>query len=713
MLRMMRENTKVVLWIVLVGFLGGFVVIALGTGVRGCGDLVRSFGIKIETRVPNVVGVVNGVHITTEQFQREYAEQRDRERARLGDAFREDDRTIQGLRERAWQAIVQRILVAGEARRTGFGATAREVAEVIRDYPPRWLVQHPSFQTDGAFDMQKYAQALATEPGLSRMLAVEYSEQWPVQKVQHGVVVGARVTSLERDREIQAQAERAAGACLVLRDYHFRNPTPADYEATRRKAEEIAREATSPAAFARLAREHSFGPMAQEGGRIGKVARGTRGADIDSIIFSVPLKTASQPLQIGNSWYIFFVHERGRDGTEEWADVSQIVLNVTRAVDEKELRAYFEKHRAEYSNPARAKVIVARVAKKPSAADEAELLEEITAIRSEIEAGGRFEDLARLESQDPSTASRGGDLGEFGKGVMVPEFEAVAFSLPPKVVSEPVRTSFGWHLIRVDSVIPGPEPRVRARHILLKLEPGRATLDSLQEVMETVAERARSIGLRAAAEAESVEVVESGLFSKGGAIPGVGSLPSGAAWVFRSSPGDVSPVFENDQYVVVLQTVERVGEKKAELAEVRGRVVMAYLRERSAHLSDEYLGTVAKRLAQGELMEVVASTDSLLEVFTDVRFARKEAVPGIGRDVEAVGAPFGIADGALAGPIRGSQVGVIVRRDSSWVDAPVDTASVTQRLQEEAAQRIYGAWLDWLTKRAVIRDYREDYFGVS
>ncbi len=85
MLRAMRENTKFVLWFVLVAFLGGFVVISLGTGVRGCGDLVRSFGIKITDRAPNVVGVVNGVEITYEQFQREYSSIRDAERERQGE----------------------------------------------------------------------------------------------------------------------------------------------------------------------------------------------------------------------------------------------------------------------------------------------------------------------------------------------------------------------------------------------------------------------------------------------------------------------------------------------------------------------------------------------------------------------------------------------------------------------------------------------------
>ena len=62
--------------------------------------------------------------------------------------------------------------------------------------------------------------------------------------------------------------------------------------------------------------------------------------------------------------------------------------------------------------------------------------------------GGKFDELARLNSEDLS-ASKGGELGWISPGATVPEFEAVMNKLPLNGVSEPVRTSFGWHLIQV------------------------------------------------------------------------------------------------------------------------------------------------------------------------------------------------------------------------------------------------------------------------
>lgn len=72
---------------------------------------------------------------------------------------------------------------------------------------------------------------------------------------------------------------------------------------------------------------------------------------------------------------------------------------------------------------------------------------EIKDIQKKLAEGVSFEDLARDFSQCPS-GKDGGNLGEFGKGMMVPSFEKAAFLLMPGEVSAPVRTQFGYHLIK-------------------------------------------------------------------------------------------------------------------------------------------------------------------------------------------------------------------------------------------------------------------------
>jgi peptidyl-prolyl cis-trans isomerase C len=73
-------------------------------------------------------------------------------------------------------------------------------------------------------------------------------------------------------------------------------------------------------------------------------------------------------------------------------------------------------------------------------------------LKREIEEGADFADVAKENSSCPSGAS-GGDLGEFGPGMMVPEFDAVVFSAPVNTVQGPVKTQFGYHLLEVTSRI--------------------------------------------------------------------------------------------------------------------------------------------------------------------------------------------------------------------------------------------------------------------
>lgn len=77
--------------------------------------------------------------------------------------------------------------------------------------------------------------------------------------------------------------------------------------------------------------------------------------------------------------------------------------------------------------------------------------EEVEKVREEIVAGKDFAKAASEVSLCPSGA-RGGDLGFFGKGMMVPEFEQAAFSLPVGEISQPIETQFGWHLLVVTAV---------------------------------------------------------------------------------------------------------------------------------------------------------------------------------------------------------------------------------------------------------------------
>jgi peptidyl-prolyl cis-trans isomerase C len=77
--------------------------------------------------------------------------------------------------------------------------------------------------------------------------------------------------------------------------------------------------------------------------------------------------------------------------------------------------------------------------------------EEALAIIKDLDAGKKFEDIAKEKSTDPGSGANGGDLGYFGQGQMVPEFEKAAFALEPgSYTKEPVQSQFGFHVIKVE-----------------------------------------------------------------------------------------------------------------------------------------------------------------------------------------------------------------------------------------------------------------------
>jgi peptidyl-prolyl cis-trans isomerase C len=84
--------------------------------------------------------------------------------------------------------------------------------------------------------------------------------------------------------------------------------------------------------------------------------------------------------------------------------------------------------------------------------------DEAKAVLAEIKKGTDFAELAKQKSKDPGAAAEGGDLGYFGKDQMVPEFAEVAFKLDKGQVSDPVKTQFGWHIIKVEDKRVKPVP---------------------------------------------------------------------------------------------------------------------------------------------------------------------------------------------------------------------------------------------------------------
>ena len=115
--------------------------------------------------------------------------------------------------------------------------------------------------------------------------------------------------------------------------------------------------------------------------------------------------------------------------------------------------------------------------------------EALAKVQAELKSGKSFDVVAKEYSIDPGSAANGGDLGEFPKGVMVKEFEEAAFALKnPGDVSEPVKTQFGWHIIKLEERIPestAPFEQVKAQLIQnLTEQKNQEALEAREKVLE-------------------------------------------------------------------------------------------------------------------------------------------------------------------------------------------------------------------------------------
>lgn len=139
----------------------------------------------------------------------------------------------------------------------------------------------------------------------------------------------------------------------------------------------------------------------------------------------------------------------------------ELVVGPIKPTDQ-ELLAYLEQHRDKYDTPeqVRARHILIRVPENASEVEIAQAKKQLEDIKKEIENGADFAELAKKHSQDPGSAQNGGDLGWFTRGQMVPEFEDAAFALEPGQISDPVRTQFGFHLIKVEEKKPAQRPEL-------------------------------------------------------------------------------------------------------------------------------------------------------------------------------------------------------------------------------------------------------------
>ena len=253
--------------------------------------------------------------------------------------------------------------------------------------------------------------------------------------------------------------------------------------------------------------------------------------------------------------------------------------------DDDELRALFEAEPDRFLTPEKREVshILVSVPSDAGEDDVARARDRLAALKDRVVAGESFEDLAREHSDDPGSAAGGGALGFIERGMMVPEFEAAAFALAPGEVGDPVRTSFGWHLVKVTSVQEsGSAAFEDVRDQVLAQYQAREAERIYAERVETLAnvtyERPES--LEAGARELGLTIRESAPVTRDGrSDDAVASQPAVVAAAYSSDVLDEGnnsePIEFEPGRVVVVRAFDHERSRRLELEEARADVVRA------------------------------------------------------------------------------------------------------------------------------------------
>jgi len=390
-------------------------------------------------------------------------------------------------------------------------------------------------------------------------------------------------------------------------------------------------------------------------------------------------------------------------------------FNPQEEVTASEIAAYYKSHQDDFQAPERVKISLVALAKEPTAQDLAELKLKIDDVYAQaVKPGANFDTLAMEYSEDPGSAVNGGDLGFFEKEAMDPAFAEVAFKLSPKQISKPFQSSFGWHIVKVEErKTEAGKLKVRARHILLRVQPGEATLSQLRTKAESFLEQAKGAktedGFEKAAGDHGLQATPTGFLPRGSFIPGLGSFPEVLNFAFDEKAGAISQVLESDRALVVVRVLEKRKEGIQPLADVEQRIKMAVTRERAMAKAKDLAQQIRSAIEAGQTMQQAAAAAGA-RFDTTALITRNDMVPGVGARNEFTGAAFSQAAGVLGSPVATDYGVYLIKVDKHIVPDQAllsqQGPQISQQLMQTKQRQAMQQWYNYFQSGLKIRDYR-------
>jgi peptidyl-prolyl cis-trans isomerase D len=352
------------------------------------------------------------------------------------------------------------------------------------------------------------------------------------------------------------------------------------------------------------------------------------------------------------------------------------------AVPPGDIQRYYNDNIAQYQTPEQ--VRASHILLKTDGKDEATVKKRAEALLAQVKGGADFAALAKKESEDDGSKASGGDLGLFGRGRMVPEFETAAFAMQPGQTSDLVRSQFGFHIIRVIEKQPAqtrPLDEVRGQ-IQELLAQQQADLQVSQRAEQLQARIKDPGDLTEAAGEQGLMVQESGFFQRGDPIPGLGNAPQVSASAFTLADNAVSGALPAQRGAVFITVSGKKDPYVPKLEEVKEKVRQDAIRAKASELSRARATEVAAALKSAANFTAAAKAQGLEAKDTDL-ITRGAALPDVGASPDVDKAAFSLPVGGVSGPIATQDGTVIVKVVQRDVITPEQVKSGSETFRAE------------------------------
>lgn len=378
----------------------------------------------------------------------------------------------------------------------------------------------------------------------------------------------------------------------------------------------------------------------------------------------------------------------------KYAVIDTTKLEADTKVTNTDLRDYYDQHREQYRVPEQVKVshilIKTPLPGPDGKVDEkgvAEAQRRAEDLLKQVKNGAKFEELAKKYSEDPGSAKLGGSLGWIGRGQTVPEFEKAAFSLPKGQMSDLVKSSYGFHIIRVDDK---HEAHMKSLdEVKSDIEPivkHQMAQQLAQKKADDLMKQARAQSLDAAAAAQGVPVITSDFFSRKDILPGLGPSPQFMDAVFTEQEKAPADEASSSQGIVVFQLLAIKPPATPSFEEIRTKVEDQFKDERSRILLSQKVQELSDRAkAEHDLKRAARELGATMK--TSDLVSPDGQVPDVGSMSGQASVAFTMKAGEISGAINNGADASVLQVLEVQPPADADFAAKRDQIRDQLLQQ--------------------------